>query len=642
MVFALMVLAAGDAYQWPLALPPAVTSSFAEYRSGRFHAGLDLRTGTVGPEVYAAADGYVARIRCSPWGYGKAVYLRADDGHTFVYAHLAEFSSSLREYVRQAQHARKEYTVDLVPEPGAFPVRRGELLAFAGRSGTRAPHLHWEFRDAESRPVNPRLLGITWPDTTRPSIRKVLVVPRGADATVNGDVVPVVLEVRPDGSAGGHTCAAVTARGEIGLAVDVIDPANGGANVLGVHTLRTTVNAREAFRVQNDALSYETMGDGSVAWHPYYRSEGLFLLQWRWEGNQSPNFAVSDSDGWLEAGGEPLDVRVEAQDYVGNAATLPLRIEPETAEPPVPPSRGSDAPGAVSIDCFDQWLLVTARFPDDEPEPPVLQSAGAEPEPAFRRLGGGLFRAGIRAAEHSDQVTLVIDHPRLAPYAETVEVFQRGRGRVARLGELVVRADARSPYGTLCLRASEETVTGTSGLVAAGTGYRLWPGDAPIAVPLEISFPEPGGALEASNVSIYRKSGSGWARQETVRGGGRLTIRTGSLGVFAPMADPVAPTITTVIPAAGAGPTTNRRPEIRARVADNASGVADVRITANGVWLLAEFDPFDSPSATVAWLRDEDLPVGENEIVIRATDAAGNTAEVTRTIHIVEDPAAAS
>ncbi|HNV21468.1 MAG TPA: M23 family metallopeptidase, partial [Candidatus Hydrogenedentes bacterium] len=227
MVFALMVLAAGDAYQWPLALPPAVTSSFAEYRSGRFHAGLDLRTGTVGPEVYAAADGYVARIRCSPWGYGKAVYLRADDGHTFVYAHLAEFSSSLREYVRQAQHAREEYTVDLVPEPGAFPVRRGELLAFAGRSGTRAPHLHWEFRDAESRPVNPRLLGITWPDTTRPSIRKVLVVPRGADATVNGDVVPVVLEVRPDGSAGGHTCAAVTARGEIGLAVDVIDPANG-------------------------------------------------------------------------------------------------------------------------------------------------------------------------------------------------------------------------------------------------------------------------------------------------------------------------------------------------------------------------------------------------------------------------------
>ncbi len=637
MLFALMTLAAGEAYQWPLTLPPAVTSSFAEYRAGRFHAGLDLRTGGIGPEVYAAADGYISRIRCSPWGYGKAVYLQAGDGHMFVYAHLAEFAGGLRDYVRHAQHAHEKYSIDLQPEPGAFPVRRGDLLAFAGRTGTRAPHLHWEFRDAQSQPLNPRLLGIAWPDNTRPRIRKVLLVPAEAGATLNGDLVPVVLEVRPDGNDGEHTCATVTARGKIGIAVDVIDPANAGTSVLGIHTLRTIVDARETFRVQNDVLSYETMGDGSVSWHPYYRSEGPFLLQWRWEGNQSPNFSVSETDGRIEAGDKPLNVLIEACDYFGNTATLPLRLEPEAAEPPAPPSRGSNAPGTLSIDCFDQWLLITAQFPDDEPEAPMLQSTGTEPEPVFQRVGAGLFRAGIRAAKHSDQVALVVEHPRLAPYAETLEVFQRGRGRIAYFGDLVLRADARSAYGTLGMRLSEEAVAATSGLVAIGKGYRLWPSDAPLDVPLEVSFPEPGAAADAANLSIYRKSGSGWARQETLRGGGRLTIRTRSLGLFAPMVDPVAPSITRVLPAADAGSTTNRRPRIQACVTDNASGVETVRITANGAWLLSELDPFDSPSATVTWQQDEDLPLGENVIVIQATDAAGNTAEVTRTIHVIED-----
>ncbi len=640
----LTILSAGEPYQWPLNLPPAVTSSFGEYRAGRFHAGLDLRTVRVGPEVYAGADGYVSRIRCSPWGYGKAVYLRAKDGNTLVYAHLADFSSSLREYVQRAQHSRESYTVDLVPEPNEFPVRRGELLAFAGRSGSRAPHLHWELRDEASRPINPRLLGLSWPDDTRPVFRKVLVVPKGPGSSVNGDMVPVVLDVGPEGAPGVYRCASITATGQIGIAVDVIDPANQNSNVLGVHILRTAVDGREVFRVQNDRLSYETMSDGAVSWHPYYVSEGRFLLQWRWTGNESDNFAVSDGDGWLDAGGRPLDVLIEAQDFFGNTATLPIQIEPGGPEAPAPASRGSDAPGVVSVDCFDRWLLVTARFPDAEPEPPVLECTGLEPGTGvlFQRVGEGLFRAAVQAGAHTNQVTLAIQHPRLEPYAETLDVFQRGRGGVARVGELVIRADAQSAYGTFFVRVSEQDVTPSPDLVSVGKGYRLWPGDAPVDAPLEISFPQPAGDAELSKVSLYRKSGSGWTRQETERTGGRLTIRTSSLGIFAPMADVVAPTITGVVPAADSAPATNRRPEIRARVADNASGVSDIRVSANGKWLLAEFDPFDSPAATVTWLRDEDLPFGENHIVIRVTDAVGNVSEVSRAIHIIEDPAAAS
>ena len=105
------------------------------------------------------------------------------------------------------------------------------------------------------------------------------------------------------------------------------------------------------------------------------------------------------------------------------------------------------------------------------------------------------------------------------------------------------------------------------------------------------------------------------------------------------MADTMAPAITAVHPTAENTVTTSARPEIRARVTDNASGIADVQITANGKWLLAEYDPFDSPAATITWLRDEDLPLGENEIVIRAADGAGNVTVVSRRLRIDEEPA---
>ncbi|HEO69823.1 MAG TPA: M23 family metallopeptidase, partial [Candidatus Hydrogenedentes bacterium] len=104
---------AEDAYCWPLDLPRLLTSSFAEYRAGRFHAGIDLRTSGIGRDVRAPADGYVSRLRCSPWGYGKAVYLQLDDGHTVVFGHLDAFAEPLAQYVRDAQHAAERYTVDL-------------------------------------------------------------------------------------------------------------------------------------------------------------------------------------------------------------------------------------------------------------------------------------------------------------------------------------------------------------------------------------------------------------------------------------------------------------------------------------------------------------------------------------------------
>lgn len=65
----------------PLDIPLELAGSFAEIRSNHFHSGMDLRTEQrEGLPVYCAADGYVSRIKISPFGYGKAIYVTHPEG----------------------------------------------------------------------------------------------------------------------------------------------------------------------------------------------------------------------------------------------------------------------------------------------------------------------------------------------------------------------------------------------------------------------------------------------------------------------------------------------------------------------------------------------------------------------------------
>ncbi len=72
--------AVSDVFNPPIKPPLYATSSFGEYREGRFHMGVDYRAG-VGTPVYAVDDGHVVRLRCGPWGYGKAVYVSFRRGY---------------------------------------------------------------------------------------------------------------------------------------------------------------------------------------------------------------------------------------------------------------------------------------------------------------------------------------------------------------------------------------------------------------------------------------------------------------------------------------------------------------------------------------------------------------------------------
>src|SRR5579862_6742332 len=76
----------------PLNIPISLAGNFGELRPNHYHMGLDIRTEKrVNLPVFAAADGWVSRIKIEPAGFGQAIYINHPNGYTTLYAHLNDF-----------------------------------------------------------------------------------------------------------------------------------------------------------------------------------------------------------------------------------------------------------------------------------------------------------------------------------------------------------------------------------------------------------------------------------------------------------------------------------------------------------------------------------------------------------------------
>ncbi|MFW6370223.1 MAG: M23 family metallopeptidase, partial [Bacteroidota bacterium] len=137
-----------DYYQAPLDIPLYLSGSFGELRGSHFHAGIDFKTqAEIGKNIYAAADGYISRIKIQTGGYGRALYINHPNGETTVYAHLHEYAPEIEKYVKAYQYRNKTHTLDLYLSSEKLKVQKGELIGISGNSGSSGgPHLHFEIR----------------------------------------------------------------------------------------------------------------------------------------------------------------------------------------------------------------------------------------------------------------------------------------------------------------------------------------------------------------------------------------------------------------------------------------------------------------------------------------------------------------
>ena len=240
-----------------------LSGNFMEPRGDHFHSGLDSRTGgREGLPVKAVADGWVSRIKISPWGYGKAVYIDHADGYTSVYAHLQVLQGPVAKVCLDAQYRQQDFSIDFVPEKGAVPVKQGQVIALSGNTGgSGGPHLHFELRrTADQHALDPEALGVEVPDKVKPEMIGVRLYPLN-DSSAVGPYPAKAKGFATEGGDGKYKLkgdAVPLAYGTVGLALHTLDRYDGLAAKCGVRRIELFVDSVPTFSVLFDEIDFNT------------------------------------------------------------------------------------------------------------------------------------------------------------------------------------------------------------------------------------------------------------------------------------------------------------------------------------------------------------------------------------------------
>ncbi|WP_046757647.1 M23 family metallopeptidase [Kordia jejudonensis] len=245
-------------FRSPLDIPIILSGTFGELRSNHFHSGIDIKTKQKeGFEVFAIGDGHVSRIKIQHWGFGKALYITHTNGYTSVYAHLKKLAPKLEAYLKKQQYAKERYEIQLYPKAGELVVKKGEVIAYSGNSGSSGgPHLHFEIRDAASKPMNPMLFGIDVKDSHHPTVNGVFAYALSDSAQINSSNKVVQLQLKKGKEKNSYVAAKVFASGEIGLGINSYDRQDLAFNKNGIYQLESFVNGIKNFSYDFKKFSF--------------------------------------------------------------------------------------------------------------------------------------------------------------------------------------------------------------------------------------------------------------------------------------------------------------------------------------------------------------------------------------------------
>lgn len=582
----LFVFAQESFFRAPFDFPLFLSGNFAELRSNHFHGGLDFKTqGVEGKPLYCPADGYISRISVAPGGYGNALYIAHDNGYTTVHGHLQRFLPEVAALVREHQYKYETFAVDTTLTPDRFPVKRGQLVAWAGNSGySFGPHLHMEVRLTETNePVNPlTFYKDKLKDTRPPRAHRIKLYPMKGKGVVGGAAKDGVYYF----GKGNRITQSITAWGDVGVGLSANDYMDGTHNTYGVYSVRLLVDGAEVFSSCADRFSFNE-NRMINSWTDY--TEYQTRRRWYMKSFVAP--------------GNPLRM-VHAQ--------------------------GADR-GIVTIDeeriYHFEYILAdlhgnTSRYTFD------LKGQQAMVKPALTQ-GCSYLRYNVdNVVACRSGMELVIPQGMLYEDVElgvTVSPDANAYSAVYHLGDIPI------PLHTYCPLAIKVWPEESWSRVDA-------PEKSPLALPLEINNE---GTLEtfssswptlppayASKLYIAQRRG-GWTGSVGGRyekGWMKTSVRELG-GDFFVAIDTVPPTLTPLSPAHW-----SRTGVIRLNVADSQTGLARYRATIDGKWTLMEYTSKNRQLT----IRLSDSPLKKegllHDLRITVTDGVGNTTTLERKV----------
>ncbi|MFN2457623.1 MAG: M23 family metallopeptidase [Chitinophagaceae bacterium] len=353
----------------PLNVPMQLVSNFGELRTNHWHLGLDIRTQQKeNLPVYAAAEGYIAKISIEPGGFGRAIYINHPNGYTTLYAHLNNFTTALHQWVIEQQYLQQQWDIKLDVPPHLFPVNKGDFIAYSGNTGGSAgPHVHFEIRDTKSdKCVRPLLFGFPIADAVPPTIVRLALYDRNKSVYHQN---PKLFGIKKTGSiyslTQGNTITTTTNR--ISFAISTYDRLSGSNNPNGIYSARMIVDDEVQSEFILDNIDYNETRYMNAHIDYRLKTNGGSYVQHlsRMPGDFSNVYSLSFNNGVIDMQDTLLhSVVIEVKDSYNNLSRMQFNLQyrESSATTPAAISPQKLIPGYVNIFETDSFELFTSEY----------------------------------------------------------------------------------------------------------------------------------------------------------------------------------------------------------------------------------------------------------------------------------------
>jgi hypothetical protein len=316
----------------PLDIPMDLTANFGELRPNHWHMGLDMRTAKKeNLPVYAAAAGYIAKIRIESSGFGRCIYINHPNGLTTLYGHLNDFFPALEKYITEQQYRQQTWAIELNFTPQQFPVFKSQLIAYSGNSGSsQGPHLHFEIRDTKSgKCLDPLLFGFPMKDEVKPEILKLAVYDRSRSVydqqpliftlkkTENGYIIPNIEVLQ-------------TGWKKLSFAIHTLDRMKSSGSEDGIYRAKIYFDEKPQVSFVLDSIDYnETVYMNAQIDYPYRYNKGVYLQHLSLlPGDKGIVYKKINGNGILNLDDSDIHaVLVEVEDSYFNKSLLSFNIQ---------------------------------------------------------------------------------------------------------------------------------------------------------------------------------------------------------------------------------------------------------------------------------------------------------------------------
>jgi murein DD-endopeptidase MepM/ murein hydrolase activator NlpD len=289
-------------FRWPVNAKPGIVANFGELRANHWHMGLDVQTDhKVNMPVYAAADGYIARITVNPFGYGQAIYINHPNGLTTVYGHLNKFFPKLDSFVTAQQYKQESWVIELEFTKDKFPVSKGQFIAYSGSTGSsQGPHVHFEVRDSKTeRCINPFFFDLPVPDDVPPVFTKLALYDRSNSVY---DQTPILFPVKKIKDRFSLKDTLIeTGFSKLSFGIGAFDCVSGSTNPNGIYEARIFFDEKPLIEFVLDSMDYnETEYVNAHIDHQYwYKTNNYLQNLFKLPGDRGRAYRVKNSDGTI-------------------------------------------------------------------------------------------------------------------------------------------------------------------------------------------------------------------------------------------------------------------------------------------------------------------------------------------------------